>query len=73
MAVPSEVGVVAGGGFRARSAPSSLAVLRGGGALDAGWVDTARNRRSRRLLLTTNTEDSAIAAPASHGQHLWVG
>jgi len=32
-----------------------------------GLSDCGRNRRSRRLLLTTNTELNAIAAPASIG------
>ena len=35
--------------------------------LAGGWTDTARKRRSRRLLLTTNTEENAIAAPAISG------
>ena len=35
--------------------------------LAGGWTDTAWKRRSRRLLLTTNTEENAIAAPAISG------
>src|SRR5664279_3644734 len=33
----------------------------------AGVTDTARNRRNRRLLDTTNTDENAIAAPAING------
>ena len=52
------------------------AVPAGAGVLDRsgvvtgpreGCTDTARKRRSRRLLDTTNTDENAIAAPAISG------
>ncbi len=47
--------------------PSPRPISPSGRRRTAGQAEVARKERSRRLLLTTKTDDNAIAAPASIG------